>query len=578
MAFDGIAAVRIVAELNQKLINSRMVKIYQPDRHTVILHLRSLGQTHKLVISADPVNARIHTTQHSAENPQNPPAFCMLLRKYLEPSRVMEIKQHELERIIVIKFETFDPNLGTTIKSLVFELMGRNSNIILIDQDWVILDAIHRNSDENHPRPIMPGLSYKLPPVNTKLNPLGMSEPEAIAEIRLFPAQTPIFKGLVNIFQGLSPQGAAEVCRRAGIDPQTLKQDLSLQEMEALWKNLHKFITVKEPPVLVQSAKPDFFAYRLTDVPDQLEFTSLDELVDDFYHYRIHTHQVRQKAGALQTQINTHLKRLRKKEQIQRNTLKAAEDADQWQKMGELILANLYKITKGDHSVTAVDYYDPNQHEITIELDPSLGPSENAQRYFKRYNKAKNSREITKKLLNLTVMERQYLEEVMVQLEQADDLEVLGEIENELIKEGFIRTKRSKKQNGDFHRKAKPYQEYAASDGTVILLGRNNRQNDLLTFRVAKPDDIWLHAQNIPGSHVILRADQGVSEEALSEAAALAAYYSKHRNSPKVPVDYTERKHVHKPKGAKPGFVTYNHFKTITADPTKLQNLPKKVN
>ena len=391
MAFDGIAAVRIVAELNQKLINSRMVKIYQPDRHTVILHLRSLGQTHKLVISADPVNARIHTTQHSAENPQNPPAFCMLLRKYLEPSRVMEIKQHELERIIVIKFETFDPNLGTTIKSLVFELMGRNSNIILIDQDWVILDAIHRNSDENHPRPIMPGLSYKLPPVNTKLNPLGMSEPEAIAEIRLFPAQTPIFKGLVNIFQGLSPQGAAEVCRRAGIDPQTLKQDLSLQEMEALWKNLHKFITVKEPPVLVQSAKPDFFAYRLTDVPDQLEFTSLDELVDDFYHYRIHTHQVRQKAGALQTQINTHLKRLRKKEQIQRNTLKAAEDADQWQKMGELILANLYKITKGDHSVTAVDYYDPNQHEITIELDPSLGPSENAQRYFKRYNKAKTA-------------------------------------------------------------------------------------------------------------------------------------------------------------------------------------------
>ena len=157
----------------------------------------------------------------------------------------MEIKQHELERIIVIKFETFDPNLGTTIKSLVFELMGRNSNIILIDQDWVILDAIHRNSDENHPRPIMPGLSYKLPPVNTKLNPLGVSEPEAIAEIRLFPAQTPIFKGLVNIFQGLSPQGAAEVCRRAGIDPQTLKQDLSLQEMEALWKNLHKFITVK---------------------------------------------------------------------------------------------------------------------------------------------------------------------------------------------------------------------------------------------------------------------------------------------------------------------------------------------
>lgn len=577
MAFDGIAVARIVTELNQKLINARMVKIYQPDRYTIIMHLRSLGETNKLVISADPVFARIHTTTDTYINPHNPPAFCMLLRKYLEPSRILGIEQYQLERIIEIKFETFDPNLGTSLKSLVFELMGRNSNIILIDQEHNIIDAIHRNSDADHERPIMPGLVYSLPPVDRKINPLTTTEAEFTTEIRLLPAFTLLYQGLVQLYQGFSPAAAKEICRRAGIDPAVVKQELTLEQISVLWQSLDQLINTEQQPVLVEDDKPDFYAYRLTGPVAQREFASLDQLLDTFYRFRIHSQKVRQKASSLQSQINTHLKRLKRKEQIHRNTLKQAADADKWQKMGELILANIYQIQKGDSELTAVDYYQPEQPLITIKLDPALSPSENAQAYFKKYTKAKNSKKITQEQLEKTIMERMYLEEVAVQLQQADDLAVVAEIEAELIREGFIRKRRSKgRQEQRHYQTVKQYQEFIASDGTKILLGRNNRQNDLLTFKIAKPEDIWLHAQNIPGSHVIIRTNQEVTEQALQEAAALAAYYSKNRTSPKVAVDYTERKNVHKPRGAKPGFVTYNNFRTIIVDPTKIENLPRK--
>jgi len=582
MAFDGIAVSAVVAELNDKLANTRVAKIYQPNRHTIIIHLRDIGQNHKLLISADPSSPRIHTTSAPDPNPQTPPAFCMLLRKHLEPSRVLDVRQVEFERIIVIRFEAYDLDAGMGEKSLVFELMGRNSNLILIDQDQTIIDAIYRNTDSNHERPVMPGITYQLPPVHNKLNPKRSNLHEFSTALRMLP-EYPAAKALVKCYQGLGPQAASEICARSRIDLECKNRDLSPGQVSALWQSMMDLISAEPWPTLITEPKPDFFAYEPVHSRESgnvQRFAALDELLDSFFTAQARDQRLSRKISQLLGAVNAHLQRLRRKEQIHRQTLDSAAQADDWQKKGEIILANLYRIKKGDTVLEAVDYYEPGQPSIAIELDPKLSPSENAQLYFKKYVKAKRSAHAAAQQLKETLALIDYLEEISLQLLLADDPETAAEIETELIKEGMIEETSSTKRKtarSDMGRRSKQYDQYLASDGTLLLLGRSNRQNDFVTFKAAKPEYLWLHAQKVPGSHVIVCTDKEVSPQTLLEAATLAAYYSRNRENTKAAVDYTRRKHVRKPPQAKPGFVVYDHFQTIIVDPTKAENLPRRL-
>lgn len=575
MAFDGIAVAVIVKELKNKLINSRVMKVYQPDSSTLLFHLRSFGQTHKLLLSSHPIYARIHTTQANYPNPQNPPAFCMLLRKYLEPSRILDIEQYQMERIVTITFETFEPE-GHNHKHLIFELMGRDSNIIFVDQDYTILDALRRTKFEQQNRNINPGVTYQLPPVQMKLNPLTLNENEFKDEIRFLPAHVPIYRGLIQLLQGLGQEAAKEICYRAGLDPSATRAELSLEQLPKLWKSLQQLLALNESPILLSNGQ-GFSAYQLTGVETYQVFTDLDTLLDIYYTSRVSSETLQQEVAHLQKILKAQLKRIERKEQIQRETLKEALEAEKWQKMGELILANIHQIPKGAAQATVIDYYEIEQPQITIQLDPSLSASQNAQNFFKKYAKAKKSEKITQQQLENTVTERMYIEQVMFQLEHVDNIETLTEIREELITQGIVPAKPENQRNKRKPAKTVPFSQYITSDGHVVLLGRSNRQNDELTFKVARSQDIWLHARNVPGSHVILKASQPISKQALLEAATLAALHSRNNTMDKVEVDYTERKHVHKPPGAKPGYVIYDNFKTVLVNPHDTNNHPQPI-
>ncbi len=578
MAFDGIAVSVIAKELATRLQNARVMKIYQADKHSVVLHLRLPGESTKLLISAHPTQPRIHTTTEDWKNPLNPPAFCMLLRKHLEPSRLLGVRQHELERLMLIRFETYDERMGLTEKTLIFELMGRHSNLILVNQDNTILDGIHRvSAEQSSVRIVMPGEVFTYPPNQGKTNPLTVTNEQFITDIRLLPANVTLSKGLQQLYQGLGPETAREVVRRAALDGLKAKQDATPKDWQTLWESFEEFLTMSQTPVIVEreNGKLEFYAYTLTNHPQQKSYADFDSLLNDFYSSRIKNERVQQKANELQKGLKTLLARLLRKEEVLLATLEAAENAKQWQKLGELVTSNIYQIKKGDKQLEVVDYYEESQPVITIPLDLAFSPSENAQRYYKKYIKARNSKKFVQEQLQKTISERNYIAEVLVHIELADSLETIDEIRDELIRLDYVK-QRGKPSKKSKTIKNKGYDEYLSADGIPMYVGRNNRQNDELTFKVAKPSDTWLHSQKIPGSHVIIRFDGAVPSKTLEEAATLAAYYSKARTSPKVFVDYTERRHVRKPNGSKPGFVIYESFSTILVNPTDDTTLPKK--
>lgn len=577
MAFDGIAVSVIVAELDQHLKNGRIMKIYQIDKNTLVLHLRLLGTTTQLVISADPAHPRIHSTAKDFVNPLAPPAFCMLLRKHLEPGRIIAIEQYELERVLKIRFETYDPETGPGEKALIFELIGRQSNIILVDQHKIIVDAIYRISNETADRIIIPGEPYRLPDTQGKVNPYTQDEDQFFDNLRLLPANLTLTQGLMQLYQGLGPDAAREILNHAHLDPDQTKHETSLEQLNQLYTGWTSFITQIGQPVLAKPRrKLDFFAYPLTHIEPVKSYDSFDNLLDEFFTQRIEQEAIRQKANALQRVLKTQLKRVQKKETIQRDTLKNAANAHDLQKQGEIILANLHLIVKGQATLVAADFYEQEQPLIKIQLDPLLKPVENAQAYFKKYAKAKKSEKVTARQLRNTVLERKYIAETLFHIETADSTDTLSEIEEEIRTTGYLPRKKRKTKSQQISNLG--YEEFISSDGLPILLGRNNRQNDMLTFKVARAEDIWFHAQNIPGSHVVIRTNNQaeIPVKTIQEAATLAAYHSKAKTSPKVPVDYTRRKHVRKPKGAKPGFVMYQEFDSIMVDPTEQENLPLK--
>ncbi|SDJ73495.1 Rqc2 family fibronectin-binding protein [Sediminibacillus albus] len=558
MAFDGIVTRAAVHELNQELAAGRLLKIYQPTETELIFTIRSQGSNKSLLLSAHPSYARFHLTNDTYHNPKTPPMFCMLLRKHLVGGFVEEITQHENERIAMFHIRGKNEIGDETEKTLIIEVMGKHSNILLVDKEkGYIQDSIkHVPPAQNRYRTILPGNEYILPPDQGKTNPFSI-DPEGFITKLDFNAGK-LDKQIVDKFMGFSPLIAKELVHKARLGTSDTYKDTFANLQSELLD--HKY-----DPVIFTGGKEDFYVMGLSSKSeDSHRYSSISKMLDTYYSGKAERDRVKQQAGDLlrflKNERDKNIRKIKKHQQ----TLKKAEKADHYQRMGELLTANMHTVKHGDQNVRVVDYYDPNQQEITIELNPNKTPSENAQSFFKTYQKLKKSKQIVVEEITKAEQEINYLDELIQQIAGAREKDI-EEIRQELREEGYLKAKSTHKKKNKQPNKPEP-EPFYASDGTLIFVGKNNKQNEYLTNRLAARDDIWLHTKDIPGSHVVIR-DRNPSEQTLLEAAQLAANFSKSKNSSSVPVDYTLIRHVKKPNGAKPGFVTYDHQKTLFVTP-----------
>ncbi|SET84544.1 Predicted component of the ribosome quality control (RQC) complex, YloA/Tae2 family, contains fibronectin-binding (FbpA) and DUF814 domains [Salinibacillus kushneri] len=559
MSFDGVVTRAVVNELSTKLTTGRILKIYQPTNSELVITVRSHGENHKLLLSVHPSYARLHLTNESLTNPKEPPMFCMLLRKYLSGGFIEKVEQKDMERMIRFRIYTKDEIGDITSKSLIVEIMGKHSNIMLVDEEKnVILDSMkHIPPTQNRHRTILPGQPYVFPPEQNKLHPLEIDGERFVQKLDFNGGK--LDQQMVQTLMGLSPLMARELEHRAHLGSARKYKDV----FEDFQKDLKEH---NYTPTIYQGNKEQFYVFYLDSLPNErITYASISEMLDTYYRGKAERDRVKQQMGDIYRLLKNERDKNKRKIKKHQQTLKKAEKAEVYQKLGELLTANMHLIKTGDSSVKVIDYYDPEQAEIEIELNPNKTPSENAQSLFQTYHKLKKSKEVVTKEIDKANEEIQYLEQLMQQLESAREQD-LEEIREELQEQGFIKKKRNKQKK---KKNQKPQlDEYQASDGTLILVGRNNKQNEYLTNRLANKEEIWLHAKDIPGSHVLIR-DTRPNEETIQEAAQLAAFYSKSKMSSTVPIDYTKVKHVHKPNGAKPGYVIYENQKTVFVTPTE---------
>lgn len=569
MAFDGIVTRAVAQELNGLLATGRIMKIYQPTDTDIVMQIRTRNGNVRLLLSASLSFPRIHITNASYQNPLTAPMFCMLLRKYCEGAIIDRISQVHMERMIYMDIRGRDELGDDRTKRIVLEIMGRHSNLILMDPaSGIIHDGLHHVTPAvSRYRTVLPGRPYVAPPPQDKLNPLTASRDDFVRRIRLNEGK--IAKQLVGAFAGISPLIAEEIVYRAG-----------LPTLDGLWNAfasvMHDARSHDYTPVIVRTeAKEYFSALPLTHLPatDTETFATMSECLEAFYHGKAERDAVKQRMhDLLRLVVNERNKNEKKIEKL-RETKQKAEDARQYQIYGELITANIYQITRGQTEANVINYYEEEAPTVTIPLDPALGPAENAQAYFKKYTKAKNSLAVVDDQIATAEEEVRYLDGILQQIETAG-LADIEEIREELVEQGYLRARPSKMKKGK--PKNPVLERYISSEGVTMYVGKNNKQNDYLTNRLAQADDTWLHTKDIPGSHVVIRGtDYG--DATLLEAATLAAYHSKARGSSQVPVDYTLVRHVKKPKGAKPGFVIYEQQKTlfITPDDDTIRALAK---
>jgi len=570
MPFDGIVATAVAHELNIKLMGGRIFKIYQPERYTLIFHIRTGSENYKLLINCNANSARIHLTELDLENPETPPVFCMLLRKHLLGGTVTKIECLDYERIINLYVESSDELGDKSIKKLAIEIMGRHSNIVLVNSNDVIIDAVkHIDQDVNRVREIMPARKYILPPPQEKTIPDELNVEEFVISARN--EQNSISRVLLNKIKGFSPLLCNEICCRAGIDPDIPANALKSEQLSVLAYELKNIIDIivsrKFTPCMatdsIQKKPVDFHAIRLTQYGTIKEYDSISGAIDSFFRYSAVKDHIRSKSSELVKIVKQNIERCEKKIGIHAATVDENSNAEVYRLYGELITANIHMLKKGMKSCSLLNYYEPEETYVTIELDESLTPQENAQRYFKKYSKAKSAHAYASEQLKIAKRELEYLENVLFNLEEANSPEEVEEIREELQNQGYLRKT---------DRKKRPVQKssplcFISSEGYRIWVGRNNAQNDELSLKFAKPDDLWLHVKDMPGSHVIARVPEPVPDKTLLEAASLAAWFSKARNSSKVQVDYTRARYVRKPSGAKPGMVVYVNYRTVIVDP-----------
>ncbi|TCI37741.1 MULTISPECIES: NFACT family protein [unclassified Exiguobacterium] len=552
MAYDGLMTYRVVKEL-QPLVGGRINKVHQPYALDLMIQVRSNRQSVSLLVSANAMYARLQLTDTPIKNPQEPPMFCMMLRKHIEGGFITAIEQVGRDRVIVFSVRSRNELGDEENKRVYVELMGRHSNVVLTNEDGKILDAIkHLPPSQNTYRTIMPGSEYILPPAQQKSDPL--TEREAGLK-RIDWNAGMLDKQLVAHFSGMSPQIAQEIMYRAKTPNRT--------NLEAAFDSVMADLDGAYVFQQLASGKERFSPIALTsgDIVSEERYDSSREVLDRFYYEKANRDRVKQQAHDVERLLKSELERNQLKRKRLLEDMKATERSDELQKYGELLTTYLFQLEKGMKVAHVVDYYDEDGAMIDIPLDPLKTPNENAQRYYKKYNKLKVAKIEVQKQIELNETEISYLETLVAQLDVAAPRDIV-EIREELAEGGYIRQKRQKKKQT-----AKVALEgYTSSTGVEFYVGKNNTQNDYLTFKFARRDEVWLHVKDIPGSHVIIRSTEP-DETTLLEAATVAAYFSKARASSGVPVDYTKARYVKKPSGAKPGFVIYTDQQTVYVTP-----------
>lgn len=573
MALDGILLNLAKKEILDGARFGRVEKIHQPSREELVIHLRTKSGAKKLLLSVRANSPRIHFTQHAPENPATPPMFCMLMRKRLVNASLVDIRQAELDRVLYIDFDATN-EIGDRVKlTLSIEIMAKHSNIILFDEEGKIIDALKRvDLSQSTVRQILPGFRYTSPPAQNKLNILEHSTESIISQIKTFENKT-LPSAILSSLQGVSPLTSREI---AGEFAEYFVYEVSDAGFDLLKERIDELRdTVENGNGIAfmlkdETGKPVDFSFmpikQYGSKYTSVEKESFSELLDEFYFECDRLDRTRQKAQDLVKFLNSAIARISKKLSLQQAELRQCADREALRINAELINANLYRLEKGAAFYDLENYYDENK-PIRIKADPSKTPAANAQKYFKDYRKAKTAEIMLTELIEQGQNDLQYLETVADALDRASTQAEIEEIRNELVVSGFMRFKKKSNQKQS---KLLPPMEYMTSDGFKVLVGRNNMQNDKLSLKTASKADMWLHTQKFPGSHVIIVSDnKEISDDAIVEAAEIAAYHSKARDAKLVPVDYTYVKHLKKPQGAPPGKVIYHVYYSVNVTPNK---------
>ncbi|MCI8623569.1 MAG: fibronectin/fibrinogen-binding protein [Provencibacterium sp.] len=573
MAIDGIFLHLLLRELEPLCGDARVDRIHQPARESLLIALRSRAGQKRLLLSASPQTPRIQLTESSYENPGVPPMFCMLLRKHLQGARLMQFSQVARDRIVRIGFEGRNDFGDITHPELVVEIMGRHSNIILTDGEGRILDAIKRiDPTMSSVRQVLPNLPYELPPMQEKLDLLSDGAEAVSARMESLSGQ-PVAKAAMAAVMGISPVVAGEIAAYVSRGGPGTMETLGKEERGRLrffLRELRGKIESGGRPTMVltrEGAPKDLTFIEVNQYGQQLasrSYPSYSALLDAFYSQKDLSERMKQRSGDLFRLLSNLSERTERKLQHQREELLQSQDRDRLRIQGDLLNANLYRLQKGETMARLENFYEPDSPILEIPLDVRLTPAQNAQRYYAEYRKADTAERMLRRLIEEGEADFAYLDTVMDNLLRATSEAELDAIREELVKGGYLRRRAGKEKKA--HR-LEP-DRYRSSDGFLILRGRSNLQNDQLTMREARKNDLWFHTQNIPGSHVIIvTGGERVPNRTLEEAAILAAYHSKAQGSALVPVDYTEIRNVRKPSGAKPGFVLYVNYQTAVVTP-----------
>ena len=578
MALDGDFLYMVKKEL-EPLIGGRVDKISQPSREEIVITLRTRGGNEKLLFSAAAGSARVHITKKSIENPKVPPMFCMLMRKHFGNGRLLDIRQDGLERILYFDFEAMN-ELGDMVRvTLAAEIMGRCSNVVIINAEGKIIDSIKRvDMDMSRERPVLPGMTYSYPPRDDRLDFRTCSRKDIAKAAELLP-DGDLAKALLKIFEGISPIVAREWVYYAAQGRDAAKSDLHGELLERLAFAVEQsarecregrctFNAVKDGDGLLK----DFSFMPILQYGGLMtaeELPSACDLLDYFYAERDSAARMKQRAQDMYRLLQNTSERIARRLANQREELKESADREKFKLMGDLISANLYRVEKGMGSVTVENFYDESCPEIEIKLDKRLTPSQNMQHYYGEYRKADTAEKILTKQIEKGEEELSYIDSVFDALTRAKGEDEVNELRLELAEQGYIRAQKLKGKPP----KAHPPLEFRSPDGFTVLVGRNNKQNDMLTTKLADKTDIWLHTKDITGSHVIIRAEgRDIPDSTVLWAARLAAFHSKAKNSSQVPVDYVPVRFVKKPSGAKPGMVIFTNNRTLYVTPLDPEN------
>lgn len=574
MPLDGFTLNLLKNELAAEIVGSRVEKIHQPSKDSLVFSLRTREKSMRLLVCASANCPRLHLTSHAPENPATPPMLCMLFRKNLTGATVTAIHQKGLDRVAFIEFSGTNEIGDKTQFTLAVEIMAKHSNIILINSQGNIVDAVKRvDFTQSSVRQILPNFRYELPPAQNKLNLIEITAKDAVDEICSRSGKR-LSSAVLEVLEGVSPLVSREIAAYS------CGGDIAVEEMRDIYKErlerkldeikqiLH---TAKAKPTMLKSDGVKLMDFTFMDVAqygfsvESVEFESFSKLLDDFYYEKDRRERTGQRSQSLMKLLSNTTARIARKLAAQRAELEACEDRETLRINAELIMANQYALEKGAVFYELDNYY--TGEKVRIKADPALSPNANAQKYYKEYRKAKTAQQMLGDLIENGEQELSYIETVIDAVNRAEGFTELAEIRNELYESGYL--KRAKNDKG---KKAKPLPplEYISDDGYRILVGRNNVQNDILTFKTARRDDSWFHASKMPGSHVVVLGEgEIIPESTVRQAAALAAYHSTGRDSSRVPVDYTEVRELKKPAGAKPGKVIYHTYNTMWAVPER---------